>query len=271
MLDSLNQKKLLLNRGFNRIVRDTQLFSLLENWPEAIAAEWSKTRINKLKLRNRVCLESPENIDLAFLFHESWVKKIYTPPGYEIRPNHVVIDIGANIGVFSTYAATRSPDVKVYAYEPFSENLTWLKKNITKSQLPNILVYQEAVTGSSSQRFLQLDVSSGICHSLFSKSVATPTVPTVPVNCVTLNQVMEINQIKECDLLKIDCEGSEYEILQQSSTATLKRIKRIVGEYHESPNIPGSGQELCRFLESHSFRIDRLEDNIFWATNLAAI
>ncbi len=85
---------------------------------------------------------------------------------------------------------------------------------------------------------------------------------------------MSAKGVERCDLLKIDCEGSEYEILQGCTPDALSRVRRIVGEYHEGPYINGTGKELCRFLESRSFRIDHLsplevDSGVFCATNMA--
>jgi hypothetical protein len=46
---------------------------------------------------------------------------------------------------------------------------------------------------------------------------------------------MQQNAIKHCDLLKMDCEGSEYEILRSARPETLRCVDKIVGEYHRPP------------------------------------
>jgi FkbM family methyltransferase len=244
-----------LSRVPKRCIQDLKLIYMLKNWREVLSAEWHKTSLDKIVLRSGISLSGPSTIDLAFLFHEIWIKRNYTPAGYEVNRNHVVIDIGANIGVFAAYAATRASGVKVYAYEPFPENVRWLKKNIEDSRLKNVKILQQAVAGNTGIRNLKASNSNWIVHSLSAQNDEDG----MPVDSISLNDLMAREEIKQCDLLKLDCEGSEYEILQNCKAETLKSVKRIVAEYHEGPSYPGTGKDLCAFLKSHSFRIDSFQ------------
>lgn len=240
-----------------RARRDLQLIRLLKNWRAALAAEVSGALLNRLELRNGVVLNAPDKLNLAFLFNEIWVRRVYEPrPGFEVRPGDVVVDVGANIGVFAAYAATAAPDVRVYAYEPFPGNVEWLERNVRESGLENVRVKAEAVAGARGERALHLSPSGWIFHSLVRDEASGGE--DIKVSCVTLDDVFESNGIERCDLLKLDCEGSEYEILQRCTPQALGRVRRIVGEYHDGPEM-GTGRELARFLESRSFRIDHFE------------
>jgi FkbM family methyltransferase len=243
----------------SRVRRDLWLFTKLENWREAWAAEWHRTPLHRVRLRNGVVLNGPETIELAFLFQETWLRQIYAPHGYEIEDGETVIDIGANIGIFAIYAATRARDVKVYAYEPFPENVKWLRNNLADSGVSNVQVNQKAVGAETGLRNLQVNSDDWIMHSLFGNGSEANS--GLPVECVSFDDVMNQNGIEQCDLLKLDCEGSEYEILQRCAPETLRRVRRIVGEYHQGAGIEGTGQELCHFLESRSFRIDHFESH----------
>jgi hypothetical protein len=126
------------------------------------------------------------------------------------------------------------------------------------------------VAGHTGSRKLLVDSSAWLLNSLCRHSTARQP---LAVTCTTLDIILD--EVGYCDLLKLDCEGSEYEILHGCSPETLSRVKRIVGEYHEWPGIDGTGQELCRFLESRSFRIDRFESfgigsGLLCATNTTA-
>jgi FkbM family methyltransferase len=245
-----------LSRLPQRARRDLRLIGLLTNWRDALASEVSGAPLKGLRLRNGVVLDSPGTLNLAFLFHEIWVREIYAPPGYEIGPGQSVIDVGANIGVFAAYAATRAPGVRVFAYEPFPGNVEWLRRNVGASGLAEkVSVRQEAVAGERGERVLHVNPESWIVHSLVREDASASE--EIAVTCVTLDDALDGNGIERCDLLKLDCEGSEYEILRGCTPAALARVGRIVGEYHDGQY--GTGEELCRFLESRSFRIDRFE------------
>ena len=55
----------------------------------------------------------------------------------DIRNKTVIVDIGANIGVFSIYAATHAKNATVYAFEPVLANYELLIQNISKNDLNN--------------------------------------------------------------------------------------------------------------------------------------
>jgi FkbM family methyltransferase len=235
-----------------RILNDWRLLRMLDNWPEAWAAELGRKRLDVFRLRNGVVLHAPPHMDLEFLFHEIWVRQVYTPAGYDIRSGQTVIDVGANIGVFSAFAATRAHDVKVYAFEPFMGNVEWLRRNVEESRLTGVTVYAAAVAGAAGERELHVG-SSGITHSLIRGTVGPDS---VAVNCITLDDIVLQNNITTCDLLKLDCEGAEFEILYNSSATTLSRIQRITAEYHESA--AGTADDLAEHLRVAGYSVDVL-------------
>jgi len=52
--------------------------------------------------------------------------------------------------------------VRVHAYEPFPDNVSWLLQNVEESGLTNVEVHQQAVAGKSGVRLLQIDPSDWI-------------------------------------------------------------------------------------------------------------
>ena len=254
-----------------RIWRDVRLVGMLRTWREALAAEWTGARLERIEFRNGVVLSGPSDSRLEFLFHEIWVRETYNRGGYAIREDDTIIDVGANVGVFAAYAASRAPRGRVLAFEPFPRSVDQLRENVRESRLRNVEIFEEAVAGSCGRRTLHVSPEALITNSL----VATrPGGHELAVDCVDLDHVLEANRVDRCDLLKLDCEGSEYEVLQGCSPEALGRVARIVGEYHEGPGIVGDGDGLRRFLESRSFRVDHFEaigagSGIFRARNLA--
>lgn len=233
-----------------RIKQDIKIIGLAKNWNEILSAKLTRSPLRKIELRNGVVLSSPPEVSLNFLFHEIWLDEVYLPQGYEIRPNDTVIDIGANIGVFAFYAATRASNVKVHSYEPFPKNAEYFEQNLEKSSLPTVSLHKFAVAGETGERVLHID-EAWIKHSL-SESPSDEN--GISVRCLSLDEVLE--NIDKCDMLKLDCEGSEYEILFSSSPETLGKIKRIVGEFHELDKQKKNGNGLKRFLEENGFKID---------------
>jgi len=250
-----------------RVNQDWHIASLIKNWREVLYSKLTGKPVETIKFRGGLVLHSPPQNNLNFLFHEVWLDKVYCPPGYEIEKDNIVIDIGANIGVFAVFAATRASNVEVLAFEPFPDNTDWLRKNVSESNLSNVTVYQQAVAGVTEEQMLQTS-DSWMMHSL-NKTVSGNG-NNIPVQCVSFNDIIE--RIPRCDLLKIDCEGSEYEILYSSSAETLKKVRRIVGEFHQRDEDRRNGKALCSYLESKGFNITDFtlfenEEGIFCATN----
>jgi FkbM family methyltransferase len=241
---------------------------LLDNWPKVVRTRMGiQAKANCLRFRNGVVLqgESPEILEQ--LFHEIWVDQGHNPRGYEIRRGDTVIDVGANIGAFALFAATRAPDVKVYAFEPFASNVAWLRKNVEDSGLSNIQVFQQAVAGSSGQRPFFIEPTNCMFHSLLcDRAVDGSHRRHEMVECTTLDEIFSAHRITCCQLLKLDCEGAELEILESCSPESLKRIRKIVGETHADYKL----DDLRQFLESHSFHVDYCQE-MFCARNSSSL
>jgi FkbM family methyltransferase len=162
--------------------------------------------------------------------------------------------------------------VRVLAYEPYPESAACLKANLQESVLSNVTVYPHAVAATPGSRDMIITPSNWAVNALAGPGACPGR---LAVDCVSLEGLMESNGVSHCDLLKLDCEGAEYEILKSAPASTLRRIRRLAAEYHEDPHLGHSGRELCDFLESAAFRIDRFEPldvgcGILCATNLQA-
>lgn len=129
---------------------------MMKNWREILYSKLTGQSVVSIEFHNGLVLHSPPEVELGFLFQEVWLDGIYCPPGYKIKDKDIVIDIGANIGVFAAYAATRAEDVEVFAFEPFPENIDWLKKNIADNNLSNVKIREQAVAGVTEDRTLEI-------------------------------------------------------------------------------------------------------------------
>lgn len=154
--------------------------------------------------------------------------------GYEIKHDYylddlglegTVIDIGAHKGLVSCYIAKKYPKVKVYSYEPVRENYDALLKHIELNNLSNVIPHNMAVTndGRDVEIFTDPYNNSG-GSTLYGKGNAQK------VKSTTLLDIFSAYNIESLALLKIDCEGAEFEILD---TPLLGNIKRLRGEFHK--------------------------------------
>jgi FkbM family methyltransferase len=160
----------------------------------------------------------------------TWI--IYLRHEYTVEPDdEIILDCGANIGVFALYAASVAPRSRVFAVEPFPSTFQDLRENIKLNRL------DERVTCVS----IALSASDGMVNMY-----AAPEVPsqarqvirpsgsdTVSVPAMSLSSLLGRIGVDEVDMLKMDIEGSEHTALLHAEPGVLARCKRISVEYHE--------------------------------------
>ncbi len=200
------------------------------------------------------------------------------------HPQPVVVDVGAHIGCFSKRLHDRKPGSRVVAVECCPENIAALAKNIGAFAT----VVQAALTYETEPALLNA-VYPGCCSTGGSMLIGRtelqrqqdtgkiaakpgPDMPSEywadlrPIRTLTLEQLMADHGLDHIDVLKLDCEGSEFSILR--GTQSLERIGLIVGEYHGRERF----QELIRErFAAWDLRILRDDDpGLFWLVNPAA-
>ncbi len=152
----------------------------------------------------------------------------------------IVLDIGAHVGIVSLYLGKKFPFLKIYAFEPIPDNYGHFKENIKINEVTNVNAYNLAIT--SDGRDLPMivnffDNSGGGTGHLSNMRLPGHFYFTVP--SITLKQVFEKHKIEKCKLLKIDCEGSEHEIL--GDPTTLSRVEYLSGEFHINQHLRKKG------------------------------
>lgn len=149
---------------------------------------------------------------------------------YPIQAGWRVMDIGAHIGTFALKAWRAG--AQVWAFEPEPENFGLLTRNIAQNGAWTVHAFQDAVTGTTGRATLYVwQKSPGNTGSYGMHYGAAFGAPALEVNTVTLAEALLLLD-GPCDLLKLDCEGSEYDILESATPAVLARVGRIVMEWH---------------------------------------
>ena len=192
-------------------------------------------RIKKVHLRNGVVLVgSPKSLILD-LVYEIFIQKVYNPWFMQIKSGGAVMDIGTNIGVFSLFAVKQGAGM-VYCVEPNSRNITLIKRNFEINKLKNPNIINVAVSNKNGYGKLYLgDFDSH--GSLFKRNFKQKQPKYIKVKTATLGKIFNICRIDKLDFLKIDCEGSEGEIVRSTKKNIWKKVKKIAIEYHDNASI----------------------------------
>lgn len=151
--------------------------------------------------------------------------------GFEPHPEWVVIDAGANIGLFSLYAAQTCS--KVYAFEPDPRAFEHLRENIRSNDLGNkVKLIPQALSSSIGKG--NISRSSRITANSIVRDLPSHTSTNesdLPVDVTTLDTFFRQERLDQINLIKMDVEGSEAKALK-GGTYALTRTQRVVMEYH---------------------------------------
>ena len=196
----------------------------------------------KIKIRK-------DSTDLMALTHV-WLIEEYKTQNFQIKNNDVIIDVGAHIGLFSLYASQFCKTGSIYSFEPVKENYDLFLENVQMNSLKQIKPFNLAVSSSNSDVTLYLNEDeSG--HSMFSESLKSITAKSI-----SLQRIFDDNQIKNCNFLKLDCEGTEYEILEHLPISYFNKIEKIIIEYHMADTHPELLSKLKKLLISQNYNIE---------------
>lgn len=169
--------------------------------------------------------------DASIMFYEIFRDKSYNFGDCRINENDVVVDIGANIGVFSRYAIVNGAS-KIYSFEPIKENYDILCKNLTEYS-DIVKTYNIAINDINGTDMFHIDSTTGGHTILDIDPNKSRTGELRSINCFTLDYIMDRENISNIDFLKIDTEGAEYAILQGISDTNLQKINKICIEWHD--------------------------------------
>jgi FkbM family methyltransferase len=159
------------------------------------------------------------NGDLFNIFYEK---------DYDFLPvkNRVVIDIGANIADSSIYFAMTGAK-KVIALEPFPKNFEIAQKNIALNGFTDKIELLNAGCCGGQSKDMVLDASAnGVCCQTMQSSLGSN------IHFYTLRELINKYNIDSPAVLKIDCEGCEYDIILSNGKTMLDKFSHIQVEYH---------------------------------------
>jgi len=164
---------------------------------------------------------------------------------YDAPINEVgtVIDLGANIGLYSLYMSEFAK--KVHAVECYSPTFEYLLKNIAENKKDNIVPHKFAVAGDKGERYLY---SSFVPSDVSAYSLLPVGDKVEKIKTKTLAQFIKEEKIDTVHILKTDIEGLEQEVFSADDFGDVaKHILCIVGEYHIQC------KNLAEVLDYHGF------------------
>jgi len=224
----------------------------------------------ELRLRSGEVLTLKERMDLIIF----WL--IFMHRHYPVqRLDRVIVDVGANIGLFTLYAAREAPEAHIVTIEPFPATCRSLMELVDRNRLGDrVTVLNCAVAGSSGvgamdcapqmpSQYRRVYSSTTVGLNANHRGDAGNAQPGdgVIVRTVTLAQALDSAKVTNADFVKMNIHGSEYEVLMSTPASALRRLKRIAVQYHDlSAEAKIGKNELFEHLRGIGFRLESDRD-----------
>ena len=149
---------------------------------------------------------------IALPLYEIFVDEIYKHKLCNITKGDVVVDIGASLGFFGLYAHTQGCKV-CYSFEPIKKLYTAISKQL--KNVPTLKVENKAVDNFTGKAKIYIPKSESIGASIYDP-FPKYNKPQTEELCDVINfmEMIKEKEIEKIDYLKLDCEGSEYNIIE---------------------------------------------------------
>jgi FkbM family methyltransferase len=162
--------------------------------------------------------------------------KIYGSHELDVKPGDVVLDCGANVGVY-TRAAVENGAKVVVAIEPAPENLECLRRNFGKETSEGrVIIYPKGVWDKDEILTLNVNKSSSAADSFVIQS--KDSVPGEKLPLTTIDNLVAELKLGKVDLIKMDIEGAEPRALE-GGRRTISRFRpRLAMSTYHAPDHP---------------------------------
>jgi len=212
------ERSVLLSRWTHRLGYAFNAPRIYRNWWSVPLPKFGRDVVLELRSGIRYYVRGGTR-DLSIV-NEAAFADPYLANGFvRIAPDSVVVDIGANIGDFTVRAARAARAGRIIAVEPVESAGAMIATQARLNNLSNITWVHAAIGGSDGET----DVTPVRNPYADSGSMRAPL--------MTLQRLMAEQYLDRIDVLKLDCEGAEWDIFP-TSEPVLPRVRQICMEYH---------------------------------------
>ena len=246
----------------------------------------------------RVAQQNKNETD--YLYHEIFERRCYLQHGVSIERGDWVVDVGANIGLFSLQAAQMGA-ARVYAFEPLGPVCASLRQNarlgggrirvfehgLSQTEGEAQFTYYPRYTMMSGQseyadavgevevikRYLENEVRGGSVDAASLLKDADEllagrfTGQVQQCRLRRLTDVLREEQVKRVDLLKIDVQRAEWDVLQGLEAEDWERIGQVVLEVHDWEGGSGRVAEIRELLQQKGYEVTVAQDELLVGTD----
>lgn len=250
-----------------------------------------------LELPNRMQVMQFNRVETDHFYHDIFETRVYARNGIDIPDDAVVLDIGANIGLFSLFVCEQASNARIYAFEPAPPVFGALSANLA-AQGDRVTLFNAGVSSQSGvQRLTFYPYSTGM--SSFHADVAQErevlraimdnqlssgqagmrevmqSVDEIldlrfqeqPFDCPmrTVSEVVREHGLDRVDLMKIDVQKAERDVLDGIDAQHWPLIRQLVVEVHD---LEGRVAEVRLLLENHGYEVTVEQDDLYESSNI---
>lgn len=177
----------------------------------------------------------------------------------QLRPDDVVIEIGAHIGSWSVFLGLLLPQGHLHVFEPVPHNFQKLVANLKLNGLNNVTAYQKAMSQQrGTAQFSLPDNDAPVEGTLTAHNRTGGVMKTFDVELESIDELAATLDRKPT-VLKIDCEGAEAMVLRGANKTLDESVRVIFLELHAAP-LKEQGEDpeqLVQSLVDRGFAIEQ--------------
>ena len=228
-----------------------------------------------MTFKQRLCLGDldlsvidPFGRDTEYIHNEIFVGGTYDHPQIKLPERPTIIDVGANIGLFTIWAARKHRPRTVLAYEASPTTHEYLVENVARhvdSDATDATCFNLAVSREADRELVlhQPPWTSG--RSTLLDGSTLPWIDDLrdkgelhahKVHSTTISREMAVHGLAGVDLLKIDVEGHFMEVLEGIAPADTLKVRNIVLEAEYVEALGHSGESICAFLRDKGYSVE---------------
>jgi FkbM family methyltransferase len=213
--------------------------------------------------------------EAQFFYKEIFHDKSYDVA--ELPDNALIIDAGANIGLFSLYMKQRHPSSRILAFEPAAESVQTFKRNMQLHNITGVDIHQCGLGRDAHQGQLtfypilpgnstlhpqqKLDTLALLPHDHPLRAAWTENTEKISIDIQPLSWFLERTpDLMRIDLLKVDVEGAELDVLAGVGDEYWNMVQNVALEISD---IDGSMDAVEQFLRSKNFTVSKTSP--YWA------
>lgn len=239
-----------------RVHRVQQTFTAFKNWGPILFRLGGGRRFSSsltFRTRTGLTISCPNVPGARVPMYEVFAEDCYHLNdfvGAALKEPLRVVDIGAHVGTFACELSRLAPQAEIFCFEPSPTTASYLSRNVaTNGFSSRIHVTEAAVTSEVGEtRLIDNGGGSGLNHLASTQDGAGDG---IAVRTTTFDKVAA--EAGGPQLVKIDCEGGEYDLVFGSSPQSWDTVERLVLEYH--PSSQHSWTELRKWFAERGLEV----------------